>query len=73
MLFKVHLSDLNDEDRVKLASNFVKEVNDLSRKKPGDKFTNISQPDEMSGKQCFHCALGGICLGWNCLKTPGML
>ena len=65
---KMILSGYDDEKRFKLASKFVAEVNDLSRKKSCDKFTTISIPEEVSGKQCVNCALGGVCLGWNCLK-----
>lgn len=64
--------DLDDEKRFQLASKWVKEVNDLSWKKPGDKFTIISQPVEISGKHCFNCTLGGVCLGSNCLQKLGM-
>ena len=69
---KIDFSDCCDEERFELASRWVKEVNDLSRQKPGDNFTIISQPDEISGSQCLNCALGGTCLGWNCLQKSGM-
>ena len=69
----IELSDFDEEKRFQLATKWVEDVNDLARKKPGDKFTTISQPAEISGKQCFNCVLGGVCLGPNCLKKSGML
>ena len=65
---KMILSGYDDQKRFQLASKLVTEVNHLSWKKPGDKFTTISVPEEIAGKQCFNCVLGGVCLGWNCLE-----
>ena len=70
---KLILSGYDDQKRFQLASKLVTEVNHLSWKRPGDKFTTISVPDEIAGKQCFNCVLGGVCLGWNCLEKKSGL
>ena len=65
--------DRVDEKRFETASKVVQEINSLARQRPGDYFTSIKVPSDLSGSQCqcYLCVLGNMCLGPSCLGYSG--
>ena len=65
--------DRVDEKRFETASKVVQEINSLARQRPGDYFTSIKVPSDLSGSQCqcYLCMLGNMCLGPSCLGYSG--
>ena len=65
--------DRVDEKRFETASKVVQEINSLARQRPGDYFTSIKVPSDLSGSQCqcYLCVLGNVCLGPSCLGYSG--